>query len=534
MNARNERMNEKKNLFREKSRDYLRHLFLQTGTPESISSNSHPHSEFAWDWFALSLNRSLPLDMVEMLIDKPWDWTALSCHPHMTWEFVEKYKEKPWCWPVISSHPMLTSETVFKHPDHSWSWNELSYNRNISWNLVKTFWYKPWDWSALSSHIDVDLESICMNRFFKWSWDDFCFNPHFIFRVVNTHKELNFYREIRSHKNRELSHSESMRYTHLISLWDFVTFHLDKMHWSLITKHPCVTLEMIEETPNIPWDIHSFLFNPNICLKQVNQIIDTMEYPEYRAQDGDSFSLSRLSTLFSSMGLTSLIPLSIALSRNANIALETIMDVLERCERENIPSRAAPFNIWEVTRRSDMTIEILERVLRLQRTLGLHEDDAREHVSICWPALSRNKNFTWPIIKTHLSMPWCWFNLSMNLNITPEIVLQNNELPWSWSGLSCNPNLTLRIVNELVSSVPRVSNGVGNNVDRVLSPLLLSSHIDLTKIDDTDKDIVLASYLKSMSGNVCRILACRETSNPRHVFRYFQSEIDVLQKAPID
>lgn len=480
-------------IFIDKTREYLINLLLEIDL--SLQHQETSHSLSYWDWFALSLNKILPLYMVEMMIDKPWDWTALSCHSLLTWAFVEKYIYKPWFWPVLSSHPIVTCEIISKYPNLCWCWDELSFNKNITWGFVRTFWFKPWDWNALSSHIDVDLETISENGFFKWSWGDLCFNAHFIRRVVDTIIELRMLQK--QNEDRFMTHPESIRFTHLSNLWSFIESNLTRMHWSFISKHPCVTLDMIEKTPDAPWDLHAFLYNPNITLAQAERVCELSS----SSSSFPSSSHLNLSKLYNSLGPISLVPLSTSLSQNENISLEAIIDILERDSLMNMSDTIntidiliipRPFDIWELTRRHDMTIEILERILRLG-------GDA--YICVCWPALSRNKNFTWPIILANIYMPWCWFNLSMNPSITLDVVYQNPEMPWDWSGLSCNPNLSLRKVRDHITR-----DGTRN----VLNPLLLSSHIDLSKIDSIDKERILTLSLDSQSGNVCKILAERQ------------------------
>lgn len=510
------------------ARDELSSL-LQTCREEYIVDSFKSVDQivnFDWNWIGLCLNKALPFSLVEACIDEPWDWTALSCHPSLTWTFVSKHMNKPWNWSILSSHQIVTCEIVLENLDIDWSWSEMSFNRNMTWEFVYRFWFKPWDWDALSSHIKIDVATIGSAYFMPWSWDNLCYNSSFIIDIVKIRKELNLFEAGYS----LLSHEESKRYVHLTRLWDFIIRKSSAFHWSIMSNHQCLNIDMLNDSKEIPWDFHSFLYNPSLawnhvkyCCHIIGKYRLTSEHASNESyilqlhvnqddhfgngndldeiETGNEEFISNLTTFSQSICIASLIPLSIALSCNKNIPLDTILSVLERHERHESSNlntsspRPRPFDTWEISKRDDFNLYFLERLLQLSH---------HQHVLVCWPAISKNTNFTWEIIKMNLHLPWCWYSVSSNPNITMEIVDSNQNYPWSWSGLSCNPNLSLMKLKAFLSNTI---------FERRLSPIAVSAHINFDNLEDSDIDTISQMYVRRASRDVSYLLAMRQTGN---------------------
>ena len=472
--------------------------------------------DFDWNWIALCLNKALPFSLVEACIDEPWDWTALSCHPSLTWTFVSKHMNKPWNWCILSSHQIVTCEIVIENLNLDWSWSELSFNRNMTWDFVYSFWFKPWDWDALSSHIKIDVETIASAYFFPWSWDNLCYNSNFIIDVVKIRKELNIFEA----SEFLLSHEESKRYVHLARLWNLIVRKLTAFHWSIMSNNPCLTIDMLYVSKGIPWDFHSFLYNPSLAWNHVKYCCHIIgKYQNKKTSENENVLneefIANLTTFSESICISSLVPISIALSGNKNIPLDTILSVLERHDSFNSNlnlnsnvARPRPFDTWEISKREDFNFSILERLLQLSH---------HQHVLVCWPAISKNRNFTWEIIKKNLHLPWCWYNISTNPNITISIVDSNPYYPWSWSGLSCNPNLSLTKLKAALSNV---------NIERRLSPIAVSAHINFNNLENNDIDTILQMYVRRASKDMSYLLAMRQTGNSNSQLRKIYRMVD--------
>ena len=74
-------------------------------------------------------------------------------------EFVMENPDKPWNWYWLSANPNITMEIVAANPDAPWDWSWLSANPNITWEIVKANPDKPWNYSRLSwNRFDFDLQ----------------------------------------------------------------------------------------------------------------------------------------------------------------------------------------------------------------------------------------------------------------------------------------------------------------------------------------------------------------------------------------
>lgn len=82
-----------------------------------------------WDWFWLTCNPYLTLDIIKKYIDRPWDWGYLSDLKIVTPEFVSTYPNKSWNWRWLSNSPEIIP-VVNDHPDWNWDWKQLSKNKN--------------------------------------------------------------------------------------------------------------------------------------------------------------------------------------------------------------------------------------------------------------------------------------------------------------------------------------------------------------------------------------------------------------------
>jgi len=71
-------------------------------------------------------------ECVEKHPEKERDWYGISLNPNVTMEMIERHPEKPWDWRVISKNPNVTMEMIEKHPEKSWIWEWISLNPNLT------------------------------------------------------------------------------------------------------------------------------------------------------------------------------------------------------------------------------------------------------------------------------------------------------------------------------------------------------------------------------------------------------------------
>src|SRR5690606_9799554 len=114
-----------------------------------------------------------------------------------------------------------------------------SFNKHLTWDDVINGRYKiyDWDWNELSRHPNITMDIISSHPHHPWRWKYVWDNPNMTWEFICDNH---------SHP----SHSFESRF---------------------VGYHPCVTLEHIQNHPDIfpsPRDIlHYYAYNPNITLK---------------------------------------------------------------------------------------------------------------------------------------------------------------------------------------------------------------------------------------------------------------------------
>jgi hypothetical protein len=61
---------------------------------------------------------------------------------------IDKYSYEQWnCmdWYNISSNPNITIEIIENHPDKPWDWRGVSSNSNITMDIIEKHFDKPWN-----------------------------------------------------------------------------------------------------------------------------------------------------------------------------------------------------------------------------------------------------------------------------------------------------------------------------------------------------------------------------------------------------
>jgi hypothetical protein len=46
--------------------------------------------------------------------------------------------------------------------------------------------------------------------------------------------------------------------------WDFIKKNIDKVNWMNVSKHKCITIDIIDQNPELPWDWNNVSENPNL------------------------------------------------------------------------------------------------------------------------------------------------------------------------------------------------------------------------------------------------------------------------------
>ena len=77
--------------------------------------------------------------LLEKYPEKPWEWYSISRNPNITMEIIEKHPEKPWDWYWISQNPNITMEIIETYPEKPWNWRGISQNPNITMEIIEKY-----------------------------------------------------------------------------------------------------------------------------------------------------------------------------------------------------------------------------------------------------------------------------------------------------------------------------------------------------------------------------------------------------------
>ena len=79
-------------------------------------------------------------------------------------EIIEKYSDTEWAkwnWYDISQNPNITMEMVNADPTKPWEWNAISYNPNLTMEMILANPTKDWNWFGIAINTFIkDKEAI--------------------------------------------------------------------------------------------------------------------------------------------------------------------------------------------------------------------------------------------------------------------------------------------------------------------------------------------------------------------------------------
>ena len=77
--------------------------------------------------------------LLEKYPNKDWNWYRISSNPNITMDIIEKYPDKPWSWYYISKNPNITMDIIENNPDKPWDWDGISQNPNITMEIIEKY-----------------------------------------------------------------------------------------------------------------------------------------------------------------------------------------------------------------------------------------------------------------------------------------------------------------------------------------------------------------------------------------------------------
>jgi len=204
--------------------------------------------------------------------------------------------------------------------------------------------------------------------------------------------------------------------------WDIIEKHPNMpWHWSEISGNPIITWDIIQKNPNKPWNWKYFSENPSITWEIIK------EYPD---RPWDWWTLS----------LKPNIPWDLVgahMDKNWNWChLSESSDIDWNLVRKYPTKR---WDYHKLVKHTSLPWDIIQSKINIGMLLS-HWD---------WIQLSKHSCVTWEIVTANPSSPWDWHELSQNPNMTWDIVKANLHKPWILNVIKLDNILCLPKENEL-------------------------------------------------------------------------------------
>ena len=171
--------------------------------------------------------------------------------------------------------------------------------------------------------------------------------------------------------------------------WSLMKEHLNTINWVYFSKNPNITMKIIEDNLELPWDWHGISDNPNITIDFIKRY------------NPDLFHWY-------------------ALSLNKAITMDMVEQNLD-----------LPWNWNGISNNNNLDLDFIER----------HIDKPFD-----WELISLNKNLTMDFINKYPNKSWYWNWISSNENITLNDIENNSQKPWSWINIAQDQILTLDFI----------------------------------------------------------------------------------------
>lgn len=126
----------------------------------------------------------------------------------------------------------VLEQVVELYPAAQWDWLALSLNQSISFEFIQSHREYPWNISAVSRNASITETIVRANVEFPWRYSDLCSNPNISFDFVLEYM---------------------IRPEYKIDI-----------NWSMLSANPSITMGIVEQYSNYPWNDQYLSMNPNI------------------------------------------------------------------------------------------------------------------------------------------------------------------------------------------------------------------------------------------------------------------------------
>jgi hypothetical protein len=217
-----------------------------------------------WDYYSLSENKGITMDIVERTPELPWDYSRLSKNPNVTREFYENNLDKDWRVYSLTQNPNFDIDYILSMPKlcEDIKWSAFCLNPNVTWDVVVDNPELPWHFNQLSSHPNI-------------TWDIITEHPDPYKRVTEKEITANYRRSYEW-------------YTPWVSLnpnitWEIVESFPD-YNWSFsdLSCNPNINYSIVKLNSQEKWSIDYLFYNPSFSIDDVFELF--RELPKYMRQ----------------------------------------------------------------------------------------------------------------------------------------------------------------------------------------------------------------------------------------------------------
>ena len=220
-----------------------------------------------------------------VLIDKLWD-------DYFWYSVMNYFRYDSISFSNLSRNPNISLERVLNNPHYPWSIIELSANPRINYTMVKNTEYLPWNYDVLSLNSSITWFDIMSDPHLPWNWRNLAekdgitidiirlkadvlnrrsliHNPSVSLEIIENNPDINWdYQEIPMRKD--------LDFDLLLDLCQKYSIVLLCQHWLVISEQKYITWNIVQENPQYAWNFNSLSRNPNIT---VDILINNRQYP---------------------------------------------------------------------------------------------------------------------------------------------------------------------------------------------------------------------------------------------------------------
>ena len=307
-----------------------------------------------WDWYAISRNPNITMEIIELNLEYPWDWESVSDNPNLTIDFVKKYPEFDWDWENITLNSSMTVQIIENNIDNPWLWEKMHYNININSEFIEKYKDKGWDYCeifrtdrfrdrsmiskkmfdnqlkhinsnlvnnistimqkhiyelnecfCLSENVNTTWETIEKYPNLGWSWDKLSYNDNITIDIIEKNLDKNWnWKQLSSNPN--LTRDFIIKYNDKNWCWvtlfkknkidfDFIKDRICPSEYKILSKSDKITIQIIRDNIKKPWDWYNLSCNSKIFMDDIQ---NTMKWEWFILNTNNKLKLKSLDSKY--------------------------------------------------------------------------------------------------------------------------------------------------------------------------------------------------------------------------------------------